>query len=1021
MIFLLGLNALTHIKRDIWPEVDFGIVIITTRYPGASPEDVELNVTNKIEEELKTVTGIERTTSVSMENISIIFVVLDPDVGNHDEIKTDIQEAVGRVTDFPDEVTESPLLTEMKSSIFPVIEVGLAGDMPYEKLREIARMFEKKLEAIPGVSSVRKFGYLAREIKVEVSPEAIRKYQVPLKEIIAAIQSRNIRATAGSLESYTSEKNLVTLAQFKDPLEVGDVIVRSTFDGPAVKVKDLAVVRDAFEDERIISRINGKQAISFLVNKKESADAIRTVNAIKDLARKQSSNLPEGVEILYSNDFSRYVSNRFDVVRSNLMIGLLFVIIMLSLFLPLRSAFWVAMGIPVSLLGVTFLLPQFDVYLDSITLAAMIIVIGIIVDDGIIIAENVQRYIERGKALLTAAVDGINDVFGPVLTTILTTFFAFAPLFFMTGILGDFIFVIPLVIGLALFVSLFEAVVALPAHLIQGMHHRPSESKGNPKRSWFRRLEEPFRRLVTRLLRFRYPLVGIFIFLLLGSLWYAANFMSFTLFPSSMADQFYILIELATGSSLEATSDKVKEIEECVAQLPGDELESFVTRIGTQEAMQGEGFPPGENENWAFIAVNLTPFAERSRTADQIVEEVRRKVDELEGVGKVVYSINTGGPPVGKPITIRVVGPDDRLRTQLADSVVTFLTTLPGVKDIDRNDKLGKDQVEVKIDYDKLSRLGLTVADVAQNLRIAYDGEVVTSVRYGDEDVDFRVQLKKSARAQPRFLAELLIPNRQGRLIPLKEAAHLDTGPGPSNYFHFDKDRAITITADIAKGETTSLEATNAVMNHFDLDRDWPGMRFVVGGEAEETQKSMESLFRAFILAVVAIYFLLILLFNSMTQPVIVMLAIPFGIMGVILAFALHQEPLGFVAMMGVIGLGGVLVNDSLVLVNHVNRLRDSSPTESVRVLVAKGATNRLRAVILTTLTTVVGLLPLAYGLGGTDPYMAPMALALAYGLLFATPITLILVPSLYVIGDDIRRFWWWITHLVKGSRKTDG
>jgi multidrug efflux pump subunit AcrB len=997
MTVLLGLSTLTHIKRDIWPDVDYGWMIITTRYPGASPEDVELNVTNKLEEELREVSGIERMTSVSMENISVIDVIIDPDVRDQGEVKTEIREAVGRVTDFPAEVTESPLVTDLKTSIFPVIEVGLTGDLPYRELREIARRLETKLEALPGVSGVDKFGYLAREIKVEVSPTAIERYQIPLWEIIAAVRARNIRATAGSFESYTSERNLVTLAQFGNPLEVGDVIVRSTFEGPLIRVKDLAVVTDGFEDERILSRMNGTPAISFQINKKEAADAIRTVDAVKELVAKESSTLPEEVEIDYSSDYSRLVRNRFNIVLNNGLIGLALVMILLSIFLNLRSSFWVAVGIPVSLLGALFLMPFFGAYLDSISLAGMIMVIGIIVDDAIIIAENIQRHREKGDPPLVAAVEGIREVYRPVLTTILTTFFAFAPLFFMGGIMGKFVFVIPLVISLALFVSLFEATVALPAHLIMGARKRGELSGRVPRGSWFDRLRGPFQRFVFRMLRFRYVLILLFTLCLAGSVWYAANFMKFVLFPSSMAQKFYMLLEAPTGTSLKATSDKVQQIEELIAELPPEELESYVTRIGTQG-----WFAAGENENWAFLTVDLTPFTQRSRNADQIVEGIREKTERLAGFDKIVYSIEAGGPPVGKPITLRVVGSDDSLRAELADSVVSFLGTLDGIKDIDRDDKAGKEQVEIKVNYDKLSRLGLTVADIAQNVRIAYDGELVTSVRYGDEDVDFRVMLQERARAHPEFLSELLIPNRQGRLIPLKEAAWLDVEPGPSNYNHYNGERTITITADVTKGKATPLEATSAVLSQFNLDSHWPGLRFVVGGEAEETQESMASLYRAFLLAVVAIYFLLILLFNSLTQPLIVMTAIPFGIMGVILAFSFHGMALGFVAMMGVIGLAGVLVNDSLVMVNHINVLRGQRPQESFKMVVAEGTANRLRAVILTSLTTVVGLLPLGYGIGGSDPYMAPMALALAYGLLFATPITLILVPCLCTVREDI-------------------
>jgi len=992
---ILGLNTLTHIKRDIYPEVDFGMMNITTSYPGASPEDVELNVTNKIEEELKSVTSIDKITSFSMENVSVINVVIDVNARDQDEIKTEIREAVGRVTDFPVEVTKSPLVTEMNTSQMDVIEVGLSGNIPYRELRELARLFEKKLKNVPGVSRLDRFGYRSREIKVEVSPSAVEKYLIPLREIIAAIQGRNIRGTTGSFESYTSEKDLVTLAQFRNPLEVGDVIVRSSFEGPLIKVKDLAIVRDDFEDEKLLSRINGRSAISFLVYINENADVIRTCDAIKDLVQKESENLPEGSEIQYVNDESRYVRDSFAVVLSNGWIGLLLVLILLTVFLNLRTAFWVAMGIPVAFLGTIFLLPLFDSYLDTITLSGMILMIGIIVDDAIIVAENISRRREKGEEPLEAAVEGTREVFRPVLTTVLTTFLVFAPMFFMPGLFGKFIAVIPLAISLALFISLGEVTVALPAHLLPGLRSHSAKYAG---RSWFNLLRDRYRGIVFRILKFRYVLVPFFIILLAGSLWYAGNYMKFILFPSEMADSFYMLIELPSGTSLRATSERVREIEELVATLPEEEMASFNTRIG----IKYEVFTTAESENYAAMRINLTPFSERSRNADQIAEELRQKTNQLEGFEEIVYSIESGGPPVGKPVNIRMVGSNDTLRTQLADSIEAFIAAIEGVKDITRDDQAGKDQVEIKINYDKLSRLGLTVADVAQNVRIAYDGEVVTSVRYGDEDVDFRVMIEEKARKQLSYLNELLIPNRQGRLIPLKEVAWLKTGSGPSDYRHYDGERTVTIEADVDKNVIAPLEVTNAVFEYFNVDKDWPGIQLGLGGEPLETEESMAGLFRTLIIALIGVYFLLVLLFNSLTQPFLVMAAIPFGYSGVIVAFGLHGEPFGFMAIMGIIGLSGVVVNDSLVLVNHLNDLKRQRQGKTLREIVAEGTANRLRAIILTTLTTVAALLPLAYGLGGTAVFMAPMALAIGWGLVFATPLTLVLVPCFYMIRDDL-------------------
>ena len=996
MTVMLGISTLVGIKRDIYPHVDFGMVTITTRYPGASPEDVELNVTNKIEEELKSITGIDKTTSISVENVSAIIVTIDIDASDQDDRENKIREAVGRVTDLPPEVTESPRVTELSTSLMDVIEVGLSGDVPYRQLREQARLLEKKIKNVPGVSKVDKFGYRAREVKVEVSPEAARNYQVPLREIIAAIRGRNIRGTTGSFESYTSEKNLVTLAQFQDPLDVGNVIVRSTFDGPAIKVNDLAVVQDDFEDERVTSRLNGKKAISFLVFISETADAIRTCDAVKELVAKERETLPEEIEILHINDESRYVRDSFDVVLSNGWIGLFLVLILLTIFLNFRTALWVALGIPVALLGTIFLLPVFGMYLDTITLSGMILVIGIIVDDAIIIAENITRHREKGDAPLDAAVEGIREVFRPVVTTILTTFLVFAPMFFMPGLFGKYIVPIPLAISLALFISLGEVMVALPAHLVPGLRRQLPKSTDH---GWFHTLRDRYRLAITKVFRFRYVLVPLFTIMLAGSLWYADNNIKFILFPSDQADSFYMFIELPTGTSLEATSDKLREIESIIACLPEEELASFTTRIG---ANYSEIFVIAESENYAAMKVRLTPFSERSRNADRIIEDLRQQTDRIEGVEEIVYGVEGGGPPVGKPVNIRIVGSDDVLRERLADSLQTFLTTMPGVKDISRDDKLGKDQVEIQINYDRLSRLGLTVADVARNVRIAYDGEVVTSVRYGDEEVDFRIMMQERARSRLGYLRELTIPNGQGRLIPLKEVAKLVTGPGPSDYRHYDGERAVTIEADVDVDVITPLEVTDAVFGQFDVDRDWPGMQFGIGGEAFETEESMAGLFRTFIIAMIAVYFLLVILFNSFSQPFLVMVAIPFGIIGVIVAFGFHGEPFSFMAIMGIIGLSGVVVNDSLVLVNHINNLRKRKPDESILRIVAEGTADRLRAVILTTLTTVVALLPLAYGIGGTAVFMAPMALSLGWGLVFATPLTLVLVPCLYIIGQDL-------------------
>ena len=669
MVVLLGLGTLTHIQRDNFPSVDLAEMVITTRYPGASPQDVELNVTNKIEEELKEVDGLKRVTSFSMENISVLNVKIDLDAKDLDKVKTEVRDAVSRTSDLPTEVDEQPRVLEITTATgIPIIEIGLSGDIPYSELREYARRAEKALEDIPGVASLKRYGYLDREIRIELMQDAIEKWQVPGAKLVDAIAKRNIRASGGSFESYTSEKNIVTLAQFETPEEVEDVIIDVTADGALVRVRDIASVKDAFEPEKVRSRMNGRPAISFLVYKKETADIIRTVDRIKAFVDDNRHRLPQGVNIEYSNDVSQNVRNRLSVVLSNGAMGLMLVLLTLALFLDLRSAFWVAMGIPVALLGTIFLLPIFGAYLDSIALGAMILVIGIVVDDGIVVAENIWLHREQGMTPLDAAVEGAASVFQPVVTTLLTTALAFAPMFFMTGTLGDFVYVIPLVVVLALLVSFSELVIALPAHLIQGVKLKAMHEIRKPRTFDFEGAREAFGRWLNRFLGWRYAVIAVSLIALIGAFGYAGRYMDFVLFPTQSADRFYVLAELSTGSSLDHTSDTIRKLEAIVEALPEGEVDSYVTRIGSH----GD-FNMGENEHWAYVGVYLTPFATRDRDADEIVEDLRQRGAGIEEIKRMVYVIDSGGPPVGRPITIRVVGSDDTMRAELAEVVMQRL------------------------------------------------------------------------------------------------------------------------------------------------------------------------------------------------------------------------------------------------------------------------------------------------------------------------------------------------------------
>jgi multidrug efflux pump subunit AcrB len=652
--------------------------------------------------------------------------------------------------------------------------------------------------------------------------------------------------------------------------------------------------------------------------------------------------------------------------------------------------------------------------LDVVALSGFIIILGILVDDAIIVAENIYHRFEMGDDPIDAAVNGLSEVFKPVMTTIFTTFLAFAPMFFIPGIMGRFVFVIPLVITMALIASTFELIIALPAHLVPALERRQKKARQNPNaptRNWFDPLRKLCRIVVKFSLRFRYVVLVLCVALASGWFWYAHHFMEVILFPNSAADEFHVMMELPMGSSLEASSEKVKELEKVVATIPDDEISAYVTRAGRW----GVDFAV-DGERYATVQVILTPFAQRTRTVNDIIADLRAETDKIEGITKLVFHIKSGGPPIGPPVMIRVVSPHDAMRNLLTQDLVTFLNGLPGVHDVDNDVRPGKKQVQIQLNYNRLAELGLTAADVAQNVRIAYDGQLVTSARYGDEDVDFRVILQDEARRDTQYLEKLLIPNQQGRLIPLQRIANLEISEGIAAYHHYRFKRSTTIKANVDTAETTPIDVLNAVREHFNVTQDYPGARLVMEGEAVETEQSMSDLLITMLTAVIGIYFLLIILFDSAVQPILVMITIPFGAAAVIHTFAMHDEPIGFLALLGLVGLSGVVVNDSLVLVSHINEMRKKHRGDRLLNIIAAGTADRLRAIVMTTITTVVGLIPLAYGWGGSDPFMAPMALAMGYGLLLVTPLTLVLVPCLYTVALDIQFFGEWIKGKVFGN-----
>tara|TARA_A100001015_G_C15035416_1_gene735926 strand:+ start:814 stop:3927 length:3114 start_codon:yes stop_codon:yes gene_type:complete len=995
----IGLLAAPNIKRDMFPRVDLGEVVVTTIYPGASSEDVELFITNKIEKNLKGIDGIEEFTSSSVEGVSSIRVKLDVDAKNLRDIKQKVREAIDKTQSLPEEA-QDPLIYEVESANFPVLEIAIKGDVPYEQLYNYAKQFETKLENIDGVSSLQSYGLNAREVKIYANSKRLEQYQLSLSDIFIAINAQNRRSSIGKLEEKSFSKNILINSQFSTPLEVGNVILRSNFSGQLVKVKDLAIIQESFEKPSMYSRTNGVQSINFMVFKRGSADIIRTINRINDLIKKENKYVNSDISISSQRDLSFYIKNRLNVMISNGVIGLILVCIVLTLFLNIRMAFWVAMGIPVAVLGTIFVLTLNGFSLNVVSLMSLIIVIGIIVDDGIIVAESIKQEFEKGKSAVEAAASGIQTVFKPVITTIITTFIAFLPFFFMEGIMGKFIFIIPVVITLALLFSLIEVTIALPAHVVPSLSKISKTSLLESKRlNAIKKIKNIYLKWLKKALMNRYKIALFFIILFTSSILYAAKYLDFVLFSKDQADAIAVQIELPVETTLEETSQKTKEIEKIILSINPDYLVGFSSRIG----MKGGFEYISKKQNHSTLLIDLIPSGLRDKTAQEIVKSLRQQTDKLKLDGKVRYLIDAGGPPVGRSITLRIIGANDKQRKQLTDEVYNFIKSQKGVTEINRNDISERDQLEIVIDKEKAARLGISISNAIQVFRIAYTGLETTSVRFNNEDVGYRLILNPESRKSIKILKSLTVPNNTNRQIPLSEFAKISQKPGDPNYYHYNNQRTVTLEGDLNDDIITSLKLTELVQSNFDLDRDWPGLRFEFGGEGKETAKSVKNLNKSFLGAIAGIFLILILLFNSFLQPILVILAIPFGLIGVIIAFGLHQQDLGFISSIGTVGLSGVVVNDSLVMVNHINVLKEKFPQRSILDIVLEGAADRLRAIILTSLTTIAGLLPLAYGIGGADPFIAPMALALGYGLFFSTPLILFFLPCFYLILHDIQ------------------
>ena len=1004
MVFAVvaGLAATSFMNFQSFPKVDLGIASVTTYRPGASSEDVELSITVPLEEEILSVDGIDKLLSASMEGLSVITVRLDPDAEDPDQILADVQKAVDRAaSELPADLPSKPLVEELSSTKLPVMEVHVTGEMSEEALRRTARQLEDSLREVPGVAGVEKAGYRKREVRILLDPDRLQRLGVSYAEVESAIRSRNVRDSGGSLESFVAEKKVLVVGQFDRPKEVAEVIVRVGGPGDFVRVRDVADVVLDYEEWKVRSRTDGRVGIALQVRKKAEADGLDTARAVREFVAEARRATPPGVELLLVNDISRFTYDFLDILTGNATLGFVLVLVVLIAFFHLRLALWVAIGLPVAI-AITFAaMPVAGLGVDIMTLTALILVLGMLVDDAIVTGESIERQRELGRSPAEASVRGVAQVARPVIVSTLTTVLAFAPAAFLGGYEGKFLWALPVMALLALGGSLIECQLMLPAHLAHASGTAP-----RPKR-WFERVQRFYDHLIDRLIARRYLTIATFTAAaLLIAVWGSLT-IRFKLYPEIDVDTFFLKVELPEGSSFEHTAEKVRELEAMVREVvPAGDLLNVNTQIGHHDT-DIYGAREGLSPAWALVTVFMTPQGERRTDSNDAIATLRRRTRELPGYKSIIVRPAEDAPVLGKPVEVEVIG-NDASRFELARILADYLKSADGVTEAWTSYRPGKDIVRLDLDHEALASRGLTVADVTRAVRVAFDGAVIDELRTVEEKIEYRLQFRPREQGKMDTLRHLVIVNRDGKTVPLRAVADFEIRPGEAAIKHYFGERTTTVYADIDP-KRTSTAAINAELKRYveaeGLLRRFERLRLWFGGELEQQQDAVGNAGTAFALCLVSILFLLVVLFNSLTQPLLIMAVIPFGFTGVIAAYALQGIEMSMLAFMGILGLAGVLVNDSVVMIDALNRRKKEGFAAFLSDReIGRGARERLRPVVITSVTTVAGLTPAAYGLAGSNPFMTPIVMAITWGVGLGTFVSLLLLPCLYAAEQDLRR-----------------
>jgi multidrug efflux pump subunit AcrB len=998
MLFLLvgGIFMSTRIKQEVFPEFELDRINIQVAYPGSSPEEVEQGIVLAVEDAIEGIDGIKEISSSAAEGSALVRAELE-EGADMQKILQDIKQEVDRITTFPEDA-EDPVISA-SSRKHQVLRVNFFGDVSERSLREVIEQARDRLLQAPGISQVEISGGRDFEVTVEVPLEKLRMYGLTLSQVATIISQSSVEISGGKIDTSSGEI-LLRIDNRRDwAKEFGRLPVVTTGSGTTVYLEDLARVSEGFEDSNRLATYERQRSMTLLVYRVGKQTPIGVSEATYRAMGEIGDDLPPGINWKITSDSSDIYKQRLELLLKNGFIGLVLVLVLLGLFLELKLAFWVTMGIPISFLGGLLFLPMFDVSINMISLFAFIIALGIVVDDAIIAGENIYEYRQQGHSLTEAAIEGARDVAVPIAFSILTNVAAFMPLMFVPGIMGKVWQVIPLVVITVFLISWVESLLILPTHLAHS-----DLTPGNCVHRWLKRRQQSFAGkfnwfvsnvygfLLTRILAVKYFTVAVLVSVLLVTYGYVfSGRISMILMPRVESDRSVVTATLPYGSPqaqvLKVRDQIVAAIEQIREQNGGDRLV--------------EGISALVDENVVEVNAYLTSPDVRTLSTREVTRLWRRQVGPIVGLQSSVFESDRGGPGSGAGLSVELSHRDIDILDKASSYLAEKLTAFEPISDVDDGYTPGKPQYNFIIN-ERGHSLGLTASSVGKQVRDAFQGAVALRQQRGANEVTVRVRLPREQRLSEYDLENMMIQTPAGTFVPLADVGRVELSRAFTSIARRDGRRTVTVTANVdPQGELPRIMANLTKTVLPELAGRFPGLSYGFEGRESERRDSMKSLLQGFGFALVSIYFLLAVPFRSYSQPVIVMIAIPFGIVGAVLGHLIMGYNLSLMSMMGIVALSGIVVNDSLVLVDYANKKRRLGFTQ--RAAIEAAALRRFRPVMLTTLTTFGGLAPMIFETSRQARFMIPMALSLGFGIVFATVITLVLVPCLYLIVDNFR------------------